>query len=183
AMIGSAHTLQGNYDIGLHYTQRAVGLEPGDHSSQQWLAISLLRSGRHREAIAPLQEALRLDPHDSQMPYLCILGMLHFAAGENEKAIAAFERDQLGGFRRGPYVYAMQAAAYAELGDESAARALIPELNADILALDFPLEHWLAGMLPDPQKHELTYTTLYQLGLLRPEERAAALEDERLPGN
>ncbi len=179
AMLGSAHTLLGNFDIGLRYTRQAVGLEPGDPSSHQWLAISLLRSGRHSEAIAPLQEALRLDPTDPQMPYLCIL---YFAGGENEKAIEAFERDRLGGFRRGPYVYAMQAAAYAGLGNESAARALIPELNADILAQDFPLEHWLAGMLPDPQKQELTYTSPYQLGLLRPEERAGALEDER-PGS
>ena len=135
------------------------------------LAISLLRSGRYQEAIPPLQEALRLDPRDPQMPYLCILGMLHFAEGENEKAVAAFERDQLSGFRRGPYVYAMQAAAYVELGDEQAARALMPGLNADILAQNFPLEHWLAGMLPDPQKQERTFATLYQLGMLRPEQR------------
>ncbi len=75
------------------------------------------------------------------------------------------------GIRRGPYVYAMQAAAYAELGDEKSARALIPALNADIISQSFPVEHWLGGMLTDEQRQQQTFSTLYRMGILLPKQR------------
>jgi hypothetical protein len=83
----------------------------------------------------------------------------------------AFEEDQLRGIRRGPYVYAMQAAAYAELGDEKSARALIPEMNKDLISQAFPVEHWLAGMLTDEQRQQQTLSILYRMGMLLPEQR------------
>lgn len=177
AMHGIAHTLKGDIDQGLSYTHRAIGLEPGEPLSHQWLALSLIRSGRPQEGIAAINEALRLDPRDPQMPYLCILGMLHFAVGDNSQAIAAFEEDQLRGIRRGPYVYAMQAAAYAELGNEKAAKALIPALNADLIAQGFPVEHWLGGMLTNQEQRQQALSDLYRLGMLRPEERHSISSD------
>ena len=66
----------------------------------------------------------------------------------------------------------MQAAAYVELGDEKAASAMIPQLNSDILAQEFPVEHWLAEMLPDAQSQERALNNLYRLGMLRPEQRS-----------
>lgn len=171
AMLGLAHTLKGDTDRGLSYTRRAIGLEPGEPLSHQWLALTLLRDGQPQEGIAAIREALRLDPRDPQMPYLYILGMLHFAVGDNRQAIMAFEEDQLRGIRRGPYVYAMQAAAYAELGDEKSARALIPALNADLIAQAFPVEHWLGGMLADEQRQQQTFSILYRIGMLLPEQR------------
>ena len=182
AMLGVAHTLKGDTERGLRYTRRAIGLEPGDPLSHQWLALTLIRMGRPQEGIAAIREALRLDPRDPQMPYLCILGMLHFAAGDNRQAIMAFEEDQLRGIRRGPYVYAMQAAAYAEQGDERAARALIPALNADLIAQAFPVEHWLGGRLTDEQRRQQTFSTLYRMGMLRPEQRqtASAIDSTKL---
>jgi adenylate cyclase len=173
AMLGVAHTFKGDNDLGLIYTRRAIGLEPGEPLSHQWLALSLIRSGRPEEGIAAIQEALRLDPRDPQMPYLCILGMLQFAIGDNRQAIIAFERDQARGIRRGPYVYAMQAAAYAELGEENSARALIPALNADLISQAFPVEHWLSEMLTDEQLQQ-TFSILYRMGMLRPEQRLQA---------
>ena len=86
----------------------------------------------------------------------------------------AFEEDQLRGIRRGPYVYALQAAAYAALGDEKAARTLIPELNADLISEAFPVEHWLGGMLVADERLEQTFSNLYRMGMLRPEQRHAA---------
>jgi tetratricopeptide (TPR) repeat protein len=173
AMLGVAHTLMGDTQKGLIYTRRAIGLEPGEPLSHQWLALSLIRSGRPQEGIAEIQEALRLDPRDPQMPYLSILGMLHFAVGDNKQAIAAFEEDELHSIRRGPYVYAMQAAAYAELGNEKAARAMIPKLNTDLISQAFPVEHWLGGMLTD-QQQQRTLSNLYRIGMLRPEQRHTA---------
>lgn len=169
AMLGVAHTLKGDTDLGLSYTRRAIGLEPGEPLSHQWLALTLIRVGRPQEGIAAIHEALRLDPRDPQMPYLCILGMLHFAVGDNRQAIMAFEQDQLRGIRRGPYVYAMQAAAYAALGDEKAARTMIPALNADLTSQAFPVEHWLGAMLVDNERREQTFSNLYRVGMLQPE--------------
>ena len=171
AMLGVAHTLKGDTNRGLSYTRRAIGLEPGEPLSHQWLALTLIRNGQPQEGITAIQEALRLDPRDPQMPYLCILGMLHFAVGDNRQAIMAFEEDQLRGIRRGPYVYAMQAAAYAELGDEKSARALIPAMNKDLISQAFPVEHWLGGMLTDEQRQQQTLSTLYRMGMLLPEQR------------
>jgi tetratricopeptide (TPR) repeat protein len=171
AILSVAHTLKGDIDQGLTYTHRAIGLEPGEPLSHQWLALSLIRSGRPQEGITAIKEALRLDPRDPQMPYLCILGMLHFAIGNSSQAIAAFEEDQLRGIRRGLYVYAMQAAAYAELGNEKAARALIPALNADLIAQEFPVEQWIGGMLTNQEQLQQALSELYRLGMLRPEQR------------
>ena len=177
AMLGVAHTLKGDTEMGLSYTRRAIGLEPGEPLSHQWLALTLIRVGRPQEGIAAIHEALRLDPRDPQMPYLCILGMLHFAVGENRQAIMAFEEDQLRGIRRGPYVYAMQAAAYAELGDVKDARALIPALNADLISQAFPVEHWLGGMLTNQEQLQQALSDLYRLGMLRPEQRQSTGRD------
>jgi adenylate cyclase len=174
AMLGVAHTLKGDAERGLSYVRRAVGLEPGDPLSHQWLALTLIRVGRPQEGVAAIHEALRLDPRDPRMPYLSILGMLHFALGDNRQAIMAFEKDQLRGIQRGPYVYALQAAAYAALGDEKAARTLIPELNADLIAQAFPVEHWLGGMLVADERREQTFSNLYRMGMLRPEQRLTA---------
>jgi len=171
AMLGVAYTLKGDTALGLSYTRRAIGLEPGEPLSHQWLALSLMRSGQPREGIASIKEALRLDPRDPQMPYLCILGMLHLAVGENELAIAAFEQDELRGIRRGPYVYAMQAAAYVEFGEEEAARTMMPALNADLVTQQFPVERWLQGMLTDKERQQQLFSSLYRIGMLRPEQR------------
>ena len=89
----------------------------------------------------------------------------------------AFEEDQLRDIRRGPYVYALQAAAYAELGDEKAARALIPALNADLIAQAFPVEHWLGGMLTNQEQLQQALSDLYRLGMLRPEQRQSTGRD------
>ena len=98
----------------------------------------------------------------------------------------AFEQDQLRGIRRGPYVYAMQAAAYAALGDEKAARTMIPALNADLISQAFPVEHWLGAMLVDNERREKTFSNLYRVGMLHPEQRltASVIDNTRLtPGD
>jgi hypothetical protein len=100
--------------------------------------------------------------------------MLHFAVGDNRQAIMAFEEDQVRGIRRGPYVYALQAAAYAELGEKNSARALIPALNEDLISQAFPVEHWLGGMFTDEQRLQGTLSILYRMGMLRPEQRLQA---------
>jgi adenylate cyclase len=106
AMLGVAYTLMGQHDLGLSYTLRAVGLEPGDPLSHQWLALSLIRSDRPEEAIVPIQEARRLDPLQPQMPYLPILGMAYYLSGQYDSALESFLQDQLSGVKRGPYVSA-----------------------------------------------------------------------------
>jgi len=171
AMLGVAYTLSGQYESGLTCTQRAVGLEPGDPLSHQWLALSLIRNGRAKEAIAPLKESLRLDPLARQMPYLPILGMAYYLSGQYEQAIQAFERDQDSGSKRGPYVWALQALSYEALGQEDKAQVLIPEINADLRRYQFPIEHWLTGMINDDELRQRSIDALYRLGMQRAEER------------
>jgi tetratricopeptide (TPR) repeat protein len=61
---------RGNLDTALAERQRALDVNPDDPDLLIDLAGTLIRAGRPGEAMAPLAEAARINPHDARAPYL-----------------------------------------------------------------------------------------------------------------
>jgi serine/threonine protein kinase/tetratricopeptide (TPR) repeat protein len=70
--------------------QRALELDARYATAHQWYAVnSLAPLGRFKEAFAVMERARRLDP--LSLPIQASLGLLHYFAGDCEKAVAEFE--------------------------------------------------------------------------------------------
>jgi TolB-like protein len=70
--------------------QQALELNPNYATGRQWYANYLLATGRTREAIREIKQALELDP--LSMSINSAVGWVHYMAREFDEAIAAYER-------------------------------------------------------------------------------------------
>lgn len=170
AMLGVASTLGKDYESGLRHLRHAVGLQPGDPLTHMWLALSLLRSGRAAEAIAPLQEALRLDPLATEMPYHSIMGVAYYASADYEQALESLSRSAKHVRQKSKRLQLLRAVTLTRLGREQEGRALVAEVNAELQTHPSPIGNWLADMLADEIVIRDTFDTLDQLGLVVPGE-------------
>ena len=161
SMLGLAYSLAGRTDLA--QVRRAVALEPGDPLSHQWLSGALILSGRDDEAVAAMQEALRLDPIEPGTPYLNILGMAYFNGEQYELAIDAFERNRQRGGPDAPNMEAYRAATYAALGREAEAREVIADLN--VRSGEISPESWIRRWTPSQNNAEKAVEALHRLGM------------------
>jgi tetratricopeptide (TPR) repeat protein len=65
--------------------REAVALDPEHELAQFWLGVALLREGRHGEAIAPLEAAVRLAP--GSVIYKQYLAWAYLRTGATDKAL------------------------------------------------------------------------------------------------
>lgn len=70
--------------------RRAVELNPSYATARQWYALYLVSEGRMTEAVAQMEEAVKLDQLSAQ--FHADLGQVYFFAGQDAKAIAACHR-------------------------------------------------------------------------------------------
>ena len=78
------------YEIALDCFKQAVRLNPNFAFAHHGIATALYNLGRYKEALAPMQEALRLvDGFDNQKKYVHDLGTIYNALGDRK---AAFEQ-------------------------------------------------------------------------------------------
>ena len=118
---------------------------------------------REDEAVGSMLEALRLDPIESGTPYLNILGMAYFNAGQYELARDAFERNRERGGPDAPNMESYRAATYAALGRENKAREVIASLNVRLGEIS--PEPWIRRWTPVQEKAEKAIDSLYRLGM------------------
>ena len=163
SMLGLAYALSGQFDLALAQVRRAVALQPGDPLSHQWLGGVLIFAGREDEAVEAMLEALRLDPIEPRTPYLNILGIAYFNAGQYELARDAFERNRERGGPDAPNMEAYRAATYIALGRENKAREVIASLNVRLGEIS--PEHWIRRWTPAQEKAEKAIDSLYRMGM------------------
>jgi serine/threonine-protein kinase len=72
-----------------HEYQRAVELKPGDVSTLNVYAFSLMHMGRIKEAVEMMNRALELDPLDPILSFSS--GILFFYAGQHDNAMERFK--------------------------------------------------------------------------------------------
>jgi tetratricopeptide (TPR) repeat protein len=88
--LGLARSQLGNEEGTLEALRKAHELEPGDAETRRYLAHSLIRGGRPREAVALVEDGLRLHPEN---PHLWLaLGTARRATEAAPAAKEAFER-------------------------------------------------------------------------------------------
>jgi tetratricopeptide (TPR) repeat protein len=125
--------------------------------------MSLILSGQPAEAIPHLQEALRLDPMESRMPYLNVLGIAYYGAEDYSSALGIMEDNYERGGPKGPHMDVFIAAAMTHLGEEDEARAVIARVLKKYPS--FPLRAWLERWVTDQQQLSQTIAMLQPLGL------------------
>jgi tetratricopeptide (TPR) repeat protein len=145
--------------------KRAIALSPNFYSAYAGLGTSLNYAGRPVEAIAAMEQAMRLNPRNPRYlaSYLTVIGMSYGLLEQYEEALAAFKRalDCLPFF---PLPHLFLAGIYSELGQEEKARAEATEVRR--LHPAFSLEG-LKQRLPykDPAESERLLAALRKAGL------------------
>jgi TolB-like protein len=138
---GITAILHGEYDQAIDRCRTATALRPSDSRAFAYLGATLVFVGRAAEAIPYIERALRLDPTNPRTPYLNMLGIAYFHAGNNAAALVAFQRnvERRGPF--GPHMLTWTAAAHSALGNTTAEEAVLAKLRGS------PDASWVAGWL------------------------------------
>jgi len=95
------------------------------------------------------ERALQLDPLSARTPYLNILGLLHFLAGNYREALDAVMRNQERGGPLGPGTMQLLAATYSKMG-EMAKAELSLKLADTMKPEDYNWEAWFLDAFKDP---------------------------------
>ena len=111
--LGLAYLASRRNDEAVSAARRAVELQPSDGDAHAFLAMTLISAGRGEEAAEAAKAALRLDPQYANGPYLNILGIAKFVAGDYDEAIEAFHRNLERGGPIGVPALVCLAACYA----------------------------------------------------------------------
>lgn len=143
--------------------RRAVDLQPEVAELQGNLGILLALVGRPGEAIAPLQEAIRLAGDNARVPFRNYLSIAYFHAGRPGEAIAELEANRERGGPTGPHMQVYAAAAYAELGQFDEARDAFESVHG---AGRLPaVVAWLDHVLVDSATRQQLSAALDRAGL------------------
>jgi len=74
--LGVALRMQAKYDSAVQVLERAIREEPGNYGGYMYLGDTLIRSGRWKEAAAPLKRAIDLNPSVSLLHYMYAYAVL-----------------------------------------------------------------------------------------------------------
>jgi tetratricopeptide (TPR) repeat protein len=130
--------------------RRACALDPNSAEAKLYLAYILAATGHGEEALRNVETGMLLQPHPSAC-YFDVLGCCHFALGDYDRAIAAFQRgiEINSSFLACHYQLAI---TYGVCGraDEAQAEAAIVKADWPNVSVDYflhpPLEAiWLRG--------------------------------------
>lgn len=160
--LSRARHLTGDVDGAVIAARNAVELQPDVAELQGNLGILLAFVGRPDEAIAPMQEAIRLAGDDVRVPYWNYIAIAYFHSGSPEEAIAAIETNRARGGPLGPLMDAYEAAAHAELGQPANARAALARMQGS--STPFPVFAWIERVFVDASERRQFFTALEKVG-------------------
>jgi len=143
------HLSQREFDQALAMSTRAVSIQPNDPYLSVYNGFILAAGGNLQEGIKYAKRALKLDPLNARTPYLNIIGVLNYFAGNHEDALEAFLKNQQRGGPSGPGQLQFLAAVYSKLGDFAMAESTMKRsenLNSEIGRS----ENWLLKSFRDP---------------------------------
>ncbi|MCZ6830986.1 MAG: hypothetical protein O7F73_15635, partial [Gammaproteobacteria bacterium] len=147
AVLAFAQVLGADAEEALRNAEKSVAIQPGDAFSQFILGLNLIIAKRPEEGIAHLQEALRLDPLESRTPYLNVIGIGYYVAGDYSKALRTIEYNYEKGGPRGPHMDVFLAASSAQLGQRIDAQRMAEGMQQKYPG--FPFKAWLSTWLRD----------------------------------
>ena len=162
-----AYAMSGREEEALYNARQAVAIQPGNAFTQFVYGMCLTISGHSKEGIAPLLEAIRLDPVEPRTPYRNVLGISYFIEGNYTLAAESFEENMTIGGPAGPHVDVFRAATYARLGQNNMARKIINDLVN--MHPEFPVKQWLVKWHRTDDNASETLEILHRMGLPGPE--------------
>ncbi|HID29113.1 MAG TPA: hypothetical protein EYP19_03815 [Desulfobacterales bacterium] len=107
---------QRDFDRALSYSELAVKFQPGSPYIQAYHGFIQCANGDAETGLAFAQRALRLDPVYPRTPFMNILGIINFHAGNHVRAQELFQRNIERGGPNSPGTQVYLAATLASLG-------------------------------------------------------------------
>jgi adenylate cyclase len=126
-LLGRTFARMGEYDRAVDALKRAVALNPSEPDSYAGLGDALLWNGEPEKAIKALETAVAIDPSLSAED-LFDLGTAYFLNGNIDAAIRVFERITIRN-EGNPFIYAVLAAVYADVGRDVDAQSAAIEVR------------------------------------------------------
>ena len=124
--LGDLHHSTGNYDQALRAYERALVMDPANVDAKVGLGLTYAAMRRLEECEQIANKLLESSskPREENTNYLFVVGMLHRARGDHEKAIAFLENALSGPRRKYHRIYmGALAETYALMGDKDNAIA------------------------------------------------------------
>ena len=149
---GQRHLYNKEYGKAQAHYDSLLQIEPNSPYISTYHAAVLVASGRPEDAISHAGRALRLDPISTRTPYLNILGMSYFHAGDYQKALRSFQRNIERGGPFGAHIQAYLTATYALLGKSHLAKENLETL--EMYRDGFDWKAWIRRWQKDPQEAE-----------------------------
>jgi tetratricopeptide (TPR) repeat protein len=145
--------------------RRVLAIRPHQASSNTIASIALILSGEPSRAIELLTEALRLNPDEARSPLLNILGVAQYVNGDFSSAAESIEKNLARRGPSGPHMDVFLAAAYAQMGKNFEAQAIIEKVQRTYP--DYPVNNWLGNFIKSENELQAIMSKLYSLGLPR----------------
>ncbi len=161
--MGFLHLVRRDFDKSLTASNQAISFQPSDSYTNAYHGFLLCIGGQAKRGAEYVERALRLDPFFPRTPYLNMLGVCYFHAGEHQAVLNLVLRNSE---RGGPYNPAVQAyfvAAYALLGRHDEARKELRKLKLGDIR--FPCDDWIRGSLKHERDLELVMRPIRDLGV------------------
>jgi adenylate cyclase len=143
-ILAALNLVRGDHDRAMYHQERALALNPNNDLIVVQQGELLTWLGRPEEGIEWIRKAMRLNPYHPER-YWSHLGRAYFVAQRYAEALEAFARIS----RPDHTHHAFLAAAFAQMGDATAARAHAEEVRR--CQPDFAVDTYLATL---HYKHE-----------------------------
>jgi adenylate cyclase len=143
-ILAAVNLVQGNHERAMYHQERGLALNPNNDLIVVQQGELLTWLGRPEEGIDWIRRAMRLNPYHPER-FWNHLGRAYYVAHRYPEAIDAFARMS----RQDHTHHAFLAAAYAQMGDTTAAGAHAKEVER--LAPDFSVKDYLQTL---HYKHE-----------------------------
>jgi Flp pilus assembly protein TadD len=163
AVLSFALIFSGDLNAAAASARRGVKVQPGSAFTRFMLGVNKVLARKSEEAIVALREATRLDPAEPRTPYLNVLGIALYAAGDYQASLNALEDNTRRGGPEGPHMDIFRAAALAQVGRDDEARSLLDDIAREYPRYD--AKKWLANWLVPNGRLNDTLEVLGKLGM------------------
>lgn len=125
---GRVSALLGQFDLAISQIGDAIALNPNHAMAHYILGWALFEAGRHEEAIPPLDDALRLGPHDAFLSGFQHMRARALFALQRYQECIEWENRATHSPNAHHWAFATLAAALFRLGHENEARDVVADL-------------------------------------------------------
>lgn len=161
SLLGCLYVMAGDISSGLEVSRKALALAPNNASNVAIVGMSIAFGGKPRESLPLMQRAVRLSPIYPQW-YKLIIGVVHHALGDQEKAIDIF-RECAANEPETPLHKLWLVSALNEAGHSEEAKVLAAVVRE--MEPDFSIRDWIRSFTKDSDLTAILTKNLSEAGL------------------